>query len=181
MTRFGKLMSTETMLRLYKAFILHHFYYCAMVWQLSSKQDSDKLDLLNKRILRIIFKDFNSEYTNLLKKAGTANLKGKRLQNTILTIFKCLHFSDYPIYWKDTFRLRSSTYFLRGHNMLCLPKPLTTSSGINSFSYLAATSWSSLPDHHRTISYFTSFRWLISTGNNNLLERAGTANRSTSR
>ena len=25
------------------------------------------------------------------------------------------------------FRLRSSTYFLRGHNMLCLPKPLTTS------------------------------------------------------
>ena len=38
------------------------------------------------------------------------------------------------------FRLRSSTYFLRGHNMLRLPKPLTTSYGINSFSYLAATS-----------------------------------------
>ena len=42
------------------------------------------------------------------------------------------------------FRLRSSTYFLRGHNMLCLPKPLTTSYGINSFSYLAAKSWNSL-------------------------------------
>ena len=27
MTRFGKLMSTATMLRLYKAFILPHFYY----------------------------------------------------------------------------------------------------------------------------------------------------------
>ena len=103
MTRFGKLMSTETMLRLYKAFILHHFYYCSMVWQLSSKQDSDKLDLLNKRI-RIIFNDFNSEYNDLLKKAGTANLKGKRLQNTILTIFKCLHFSDYPRYHDQKFR-----------------------------------------------------------------------------
>ena len=146
----------------------------------SSKQDSDKLDLLNKRILRFIFKDFNSEYNNLLKKAGTANLKDKRLQNMILTIFKCLHFSDYPRYLKDMFRLRSSTYFLRGHNMLCLPKPLTTSYGINSFSYLAATSWNSLPDHYRTISDFTSFRRLISTGNNNLLKRAGTANLSTS-
>ena len=51
-----------------------------MVWHFSSKQDSDKLDLLNKRILRFIFKDFNSEYNNLLKKAGTANLKDKRLQ-----------------------------------------------------------------------------------------------------
>ena len=147
---------------------------------LASKKDSDKLDLLNKRILRFIFKDFNSDYNSLLKKAGTANLKEKRLQNMILTIFKCLHFSDYPRYLKDMFRLRSSTYFLRGHNILCLPKPLTTSYGINSFSYLAATSWNSLPDHYRTISDFTSFRRLISTGNNNLLERAGTANLSTS-
>ena len=78
------------------------------------------------------------------------------------------------------FGLRTSTYFLRGHNMLCLPKPLITSYGINSFSYLAATSWNSLPDHYRTISDFTSFRRLISTGNNNLLKRAGTANLSTS-
>ena len=60
--------------------------------------------------------------------------------------------------------------------MLCLPKPLTTSYGINSFSYLAATSWSSLPDHYGTISDFNSFRRQISTGNNNLLKRAGTAN-----
>ena len=79
-------MSTETMLRLYKAFILPHFYYCSMVWHFSRKQDSDKLDLLNKRILRFIFKDFKSEYNNLLKKAGTANLKDKRLQNMIQMI-----------------------------------------------------------------------------------------------
>ena len=165
MTIFGKLMSPETMLRLYKAFILPYFYYCSMVWHFSSKQDSDKLDLLNKRILRFIFKDFNSDYNNLLKRAGTINLKDKRLQNMLITIFKCLHFSDYPRYLKHMFRLRSSTYFLRGHNMLCLPKPSTTSYGINSLSYLAAISWNSLPDHHRTISDFTSFRRLISTGN----------------
>ena len=63
-----------------------------MVCYFCSKQDSDKLDILNKRILRFIFKDFNSEYNNLLKRAGTVNLKDKRLQNMILTIFKCLHF-----------------------------------------------------------------------------------------
>ena len=51
------------------------------------------------------------------------------------------------------FLLRSSTYYLRGHNTLCLPKALTTSYGINSFSYLAATSWNSLLDHHR-MHYF---------------------------
>ena len=79
MTRFGKLMSTETMLHLYKAFIHPHICYCSMVWHFSSKQDPDKRDLLNKRILRFILKDFDSEYNNLLKKAGTANLKDKHL------------------------------------------------------------------------------------------------------
>ena len=60
--------------------------------------------------------------------------------------------------------------------MLCLPKPWTTSYGIYSFSYLAATSWNSLPDHYRTISDFSSFRRQISTGNNHLFKRAATAN-----
>ena len=55
-----------------------------MVWHFSSKQDSDKLALLNKRILRFIIKDFYSEYNNLLKRAGTANLKDKRCKTWFL-------------------------------------------------------------------------------------------------
>ena len=73
-------MSTETMLRLYKAFILPHFHYCSMVWHLSSKQDSDKLDLLNKRI-RFIFKN------TIIYLKGTVNLKDKRLQNMTIDHF----------------------------------------------------------------------------------------------
>ena len=59
MERFGKLISNEAMLRLYKAFmfIIRHFCYCSMVWHFINKQDSDKLDLLNKRILRFILND----------------------------------------------------------------------------------------------------------------------------
>ena len=49
MIRFGKLMSSETTICLYTAFIVPHLYYCSMVQHFSSKQDSDKLDLLNKR------------------------------------------------------------------------------------------------------------------------------------
>ena len=139
------------------------------------------MDLLNKRILRFIFKDFNSEYNNLLKKAGTANLKDKRLQNKILTIFKCLHFSDYARYLRDIcFAYALAPIFYEDITCSVCPNHWPLSYGINSFSYLAATSWNSLPDHYRTISDFTSFRRLMSTGNNNLLKRAGTANLSTS-
>ena len=54
-TRFGKLMSTETMLRLYKAFILPHFYYCSMLWHFASKQDSVNLDHLNTEMYSSIY------------------------------------------------------------------------------------------------------------------------------
>ena len=69
--RFRKLISTSTMLRLYKAFILPHFYYCSIVWHFCGKRNTDKMEALNKRILRFILKDNDSNYSQLLEKAGT--------------------------------------------------------------------------------------------------------------
>ena len=44
--RFGKLISSEIMLRLYKVFILPHFHYCSMIWHFCNSEDSVKLDTL---------------------------------------------------------------------------------------------------------------------------------------
>jgi len=46
MTRFGKLVSSDTSLPLYKAFILPHFYFCLAVWHFCNTRDSDKLETL---------------------------------------------------------------------------------------------------------------------------------------
>ena len=40
------LISSEIMLRLYKAFILPHFHYCSMIWHFCNSEDSVKLDTL---------------------------------------------------------------------------------------------------------------------------------------
>ena len=59
--RLQKLISSDTKLKLYKAFILPHFYYCSTVWHFCGVQyNSEKLEALNKRILRFIFKDYTS-------------------------------------------------------------------------------------------------------------------------
>ena len=63
-----------------------------MVWHFCNKCDSDKLDLLNKRILRFIFKDWNSDFSTLLIRAGITNLANGRTQNMILSVFKCCIF-----------------------------------------------------------------------------------------
>jgi len=58
---FRKLLSIQTKLALYKAYILPYFTYCSTVWMHCGKTASDKLEKLNKRALRLIFND-NAKY-----------------------------------------------------------------------------------------------------------------------
>ena len=52
--RLESLLITNVMLRLYKAFMLPHFHYCSLIWHFCGARNRDKLELLNKRILRFI-------------------------------------------------------------------------------------------------------------------------------
>ena len=61
------------------------------------------MEALNKRILRFILKENDSNYSQLLEKAGTATLYNKRIQKMLLVLFKSLYFDDYPKYLKDLF------------------------------------------------------------------------------
>ena len=93
------------------------------------------MEALNKRILRfILLKDNDSNYSQLLEKAGTATLYNKRVQNMLLILFKSLYFDNYPKCLKDLFVLRSTTYSLRGRNILSLPKRYTTTYGLQSLA-----------------------------------------------
>ena len=79
-------------------------------------------------------------------------------QNMMICIFKCLHFGKYPCYLKQLIKLRSTAYSLRGTNILSLPKPSTTTYGLNSFSYSSVKYWNSLPDHFRKTVDYSEFK-----------------------
>ena len=91
-------------------------------------------------------------------KAGVCGLANRRIQNMMICIFKCLHFGKYPCYLKQLIKLRSTAYSLRGTNILSLPKPSTTTYGLNSFSYSSVKYWNSLPDHFRKTVDYSEFK-----------------------
>ena len=126
-----------------------------MVWHFCQAQDAEKLKLLNKCILRFIFRDWNCD--SLLKRGDTLSLAIKRVSNVMMCIFKSMNFTNYPAYLKELFRFRSSDYSLRGTNVLVLPKSKTTTYGHNSVSYAAARYWNSLPDSFRRITSAKEF------------------------
>ena len=106
MIRFRKLVSTSAMLKLYKAFVMPHFLYFSAVWHFCSSRNSDKLESLNKRALRVVFNDRESTYYQLLDRVAI---------NVYITIL-------YPKYLKDFLTLRSTVYALKGTDILSLCK-----------------------------------------------------------
>jgi len=59
MLRFRNLISKDILVKLYKAYILLHFDYCSTVWHFCSANNRDKIEALNKRILRFILAILN--------------------------------------------------------------------------------------------------------------------------
>ena len=146
MLSFRKLIRRETLFSLYKAYILPHSYYCSFAWYFCGARDADKLEALNKRIVRFVLGDFSSPYNTLLSKVNSTSLWNKRVQNFLILLYKSLFFTHFPAYMKNMFSLRPSSYDLRGSYILSLSKPKTTTCGLNSFSYFSAKEWNALPD-----------------------------------
>ena len=67
---FRKLIPRDTLLKLYKAYILPYFYYCSSVWHFCGARNTDKIEALNKRILKFIFGDYSSPYSSLPTKVS---------------------------------------------------------------------------------------------------------------
>ena len=156
--RFRKRINMETLLKLYKAFVLPHFFYCSSVWHFCGARNADKVDNLNKGILRFILQDCNSPYDILLSKVQMKPLFIRRLQNFMITLYKSLFFTNYPGYLNVHRTVLIIQFAWKSYPGL--PNPKTTTYGLHSFSYLASKIWNSLPDIYRTLN-FLEFKQVI--------------------
>ena len=66
--RLRKLIPMKSKLILFKSAILPFLTYCHLVWHFCKASDTHKLERLQERGLRVVFKDNNSSYEQLLKK-----------------------------------------------------------------------------------------------------------------
>ena len=80
------------------------------MWHFRGARNTDKIEVLNKRILRFILGDFESAYYNLLDKVNCASLYNKRIHNMLILLYKSLFLTNYPNYMKNMCTLRSTIY-----------------------------------------------------------------------
>ena len=156
--RFKKLVCRQTRQRLYNAFIQPAFQYCSDVWHHCSARSKDKLEQLNKQALRVVLDDQSSTYEELLRKLHMATLEQRRVQNMLVTVYKCLHGAA-PSNLRTYLQVRKAgTHILRGYAELKLPAVRTTTFGLHSFHYLASNAWNKLLDTTRKADTLSMFK-----------------------
>ena len=69
-----------------------HFNYWSSVWHFCGARSTEKIDTLNKRILRFILQDYNSPSDSLLSKVNSKSLYKRRLQTFLIILYKSLFF-----------------------------------------------------------------------------------------
>ena len=70
------------------SFITSHFSYCPIVWMFHSRKLNERINHIHERALRIVYKDFNSSFQELLIKDNSSNIHHRNLQKLVTEIFK---------------------------------------------------------------------------------------------
>ena len=62
------------------SFIYTNFNYCLLVWHFSTCELIRKIEKIQKRFLRIVLDDYDSDYDILLRKCGKVTMEKKRFR-----------------------------------------------------------------------------------------------------
>ena len=88
-------MSKESFLKsrflIFRSFIQSNFNCCPLVWHFCNKANTEQLEKLQYRALRIVFSDFTSSYASLLEKADLSTLHLNRLRRIAAETYKCIN------------------------------------------------------------------------------------------
>ena len=157
--RLRNLIPLKSKLILFKSAILPYLTYCHLVWHFCKASDTQKLERLQERGLRAVFKDNNSSYEQLLEKADLPTLLNRRLQDLCTLMYKVKH-KLCPAYISNIFKEPNSNYNLRQADF-SIARYETVTYGKHSIRYLGPRLWTKLPKSIRDVTTLMSFKGKI--------------------
>ena len=106
-----------------------------------------KMEKLQKRALRYVYKDFNSCYTALLDRAAINTLYVKRLRSMLSLVCNTIN-NEGSMYLNNAFVLNENSYS-RKYLLLIQPKFNTQKYGFKSIRYQGSRLWNNVDNEHR--------------------------------
>ena len=142
--RLSKFSSVETRLLIFKSFIQLNFNYCPLVWHFCSKENTENLEKLQYRALRIVSNDYIYSYESLLSKVNLPTLHTNRLRCIATETYKCINNMSLK-YLRDLVEVKQTKYSFRYENTVKIPTVNTVTYGQRSFRFDSAVCGTACP------------------------------------
>ena len=156
LSRLQKYMGKSEKEAIINSFILSNFNYCPLVWHFSSCESIRKIEKIQKRCLRIILNDYESDYETLLCNTNKPTMEIRRSRTLDVEIIKTLNEIMKGIFTpKENAKVRQNDIIVKRIN--------TSRFGTQSLRSLGPKIWNNLPSNIKSEISFPKFKEYIKT------------------
>ena len=137
---------------------MSNFNYCPLTWHFFwRKKNTKKIEKIQERALRFIYRDYDSSCESLLLRFQLPSLKVRRLRAIAFEAFKILN-NLFPVFLNDLLTFKNLSYSFWYTKTVEIPQVRTNRYGTRSFRSTAAKMWNNLPQHFREITSYNVFK-----------------------
>ena len=145
LARISKFLSEDKLKLIMRTFIESQFNYCPLLWMFHSREMNNKINKLHERALRVVYKNYDITFEQLLEKDKSVKIHDKNLQKLAVEMYKAKHnLSPVPV--QDLFKLQDVPYELRNKRCWQVPRVQNVNSGTESLRYRGIKTWDLVPD-----------------------------------
>ena len=144
------------------AFIFSQFGYCPLVWMFHSRKLNNRINNIHERALRIVFKDSESTFQQLLKQNKSVPIHQRNLQILATEVFKTKNDLN-PVIMEGVFKFKNLAYNFRNEETLNRSNVNSVKYGTETITSLSAKIWKILPNHYKELTSISTFKSKIKT------------------
>ena len=145
LARISKFFCENKLKLIMRTFIESQFNYCPLVWMFHSRILNEKINKLHERALRLVYKNDNLTFEQLLEKDNSMTIHDRNLQKLAIEMYKAEQkLSPLPI--QELFKKRDEIHDLRQGRSWEVPRVQKVNYGIETLRYRGIKTWDLIPD-----------------------------------
>ena len=156
LARISKFFCEDKLKLMMRTFIESQFNYCPLVWMFHSRILNEKINKLHERALRLVYKNDNLTFQQLLEKDNSMTIHDRNLQKLATEMYKAEQkLSPSPV--QELFKTRDNIHILRQQRCWEVPRVQNVNYGIETLRYRGIKTWDLVPDDikaSRSLSIF---------------------------
>ena len=133
-----------------KTFILSHFGYCPLVWIFNSRKQNNRINRIHERALRIVYRDNESTFDELLFKDESFTIHERNIQSLAIELYK-IAYGLSPQIMNLVLPLNPDARY-PGSNIFKTRNVKTVSYGTETVAHLGPKIWSIVPMDMKKLS-----------------------------